>query len=133
MCTTLLRVYEDPWHCTYCSVSLFHCFNTFWWQIINNQERIIKQIYDHSNNNDNNNNNNNNDDDDDDDDDDDNDDDDDDDDFIIIITEKLRNPQKGKCKRDPRPMQTTALILNNLLFTLEENRIEFLEERIQLS
>ena len=121
MCTTLLRVYEDPWHCTYCSVSLFHCFNTFWGQIINDKERIIKQIYDHSNNNDNNNNN------------DDDDDDDDDDDFIIIITEKLRNPQKGKCKRDPRPMQTTALILNNLLFTLEENRIEFLEERIQLS
>ena len=90
MCTTLLRVYEDPWHCTYCSVSLFHCFNTFWGQIINNKERIIKQIYDHSNNNDNNNNNNN-DDDDDDDDDDDNDDDDDDDDFIIAGLPRARS------------------------------------------
>ena len=36
-------------------VSLFY---TFWGQIINNQERIIKQIYDYSNNNNNNNNNN---------------------------------------------------------------------------
>ena len=100
MCTTLLRVYEDPWHCTYCSVSLFHCFNTFWWQIINNQERIIKQIYDHSNNNDNNNNNNNNNNDDDDED--------DDDDFIIIIKEKLRIPKRASangtldpCKQPP--------------------------------
>ena len=101
MCTTLLRVYEDTWHYTYCSVSLFHCFNTFWGQIINNQERIIKQIYDYSNNNNHHHHHHhhhNHDDDDDD----------DDDDFIIISKEKLRIPKRANangtldpCKQPP--------------------------------
>ena len=79
------------------SACFIDCFNAFWGRTINNQERIIKQMYDYSDNDNNNNNNNNN-----------NNDDDDDDDFIIIIKEKLRIPERASangtldpCKQPP--------------------------------